>query len=654
MNTSVLRWKNWWIVLWLLACCLPAFGQSEKDDTAVEQIESFSSALTLRTDATLQVTETIKIISTGTNFQHGIIRTFPLSYPTRFGLCQRLELTDIQVKRDDVKEQFTLERDWNGQRVRIGDFGALLTPGAHTYTLSYQIAPEIAYYRDHDALLWDVTGSDWPVNVVTASATLTLPRVTSANGITPQGMIGARDSHDLDKPSSDVKAEVSDLGEVSLYSTRPLKPAEGLRLLVQMPKGVVTPPAFNAVFFFQDNPTLFWALIATLAMLAYYIILWVVTGREEARGPIVPRGTPPEQVSPAVARYLRTGACDHRMLAAALADMAVKRCIQLTKNGDIYSVSMVKDNLVRERDRRTAAGTEESALGLAPMTSEERALLSSLLLSGHTFTFIPANHGVIKEAMQRFTGILKQKYAAAFFTAPTQFVVIGAVLSLLALIGIGLSDASHNSWRESARSVVGLMMTGVGVYLLGTVIVKAWQQALGQAIEQLWAIIQTLFITLIVLALGLGGIYLLRYSSLQMVMLLIALGIVNLVFAAVLRRRTRHGQRILDQLEGFVLFLTTGRVDHRTEKKPERTTELFERYLPYAIALEVERAWSDQFIYNLSRDEGSKLTYTTEWFQVLDSRPLNIRTFIQALGSELPKAITQASLSTSNMVDETL
>ena len=256
--------------------------------------------------------------------------------------------------------------------------------------------------------------------------------------------------------------------------------------------------------------------------------------------------------------------------------------------------------------------------------------------------------------MQRFTGILKQKYAAAFFTAPTQFVVIGAVLSLLALIGIGLSDASHNSWRESARSVVGLMMTGVGVYLLGTVIVKAWQQALGQAIEQLWAIIQTLFITLIVLALGLGGIYLLRYSSLQMVMLLIALGIVNLVFAAVLRRRTRHGQRILDQLEGFVLFLTTGRVDHRTEKKPERTTELFERYLPYAIALEVERAWSDQFIYNLSRDEGSKLTYTTEWFQVLDSRPLNIRTFIQALGSELPKAITQASLSTSNMVDETL
>jgi len=665
MRTVTPHIRHWWIPFVLLLCCLPLYGQSEEGDNKDNaQVESFNSVLTLRPDATLQVTEKITFLSTRTTFLNGITRSFPLSYPTRFGLRCRLELTDIQVTSDDpnttqpgkesgTRISYTYQRDWNGQRILMGENNAILKPGEHTFTLSYQLAPEIAYFRDHDTLVWDVTGFDWPVSVNQASAVVKLPRVTNGNGISAQGMIGKRGSREIDTANSDVQAAITELGEVNFTLTKPLATPEGLRLLVKFPPGVVTPPAFNALFFFQDNPTLFWVLLATLVMLSYYITLWTITVRETAGGQIVPRSTPPEGVSPAVARYLRTGTCDHRMLASALADMAVKRGIKLTKNGTVYSVAMLKEDLVRERDRRATTGDEQSKLELTTLTSEERALLASLLLSGPSFTFIPENHGVIQEAMQRFTRILKAKYEALYFTAPTRFVVIGAVVSLLAMIGIGFADASHSSWREATHSVEGLVMTGVGVYLLGTVMLKAWQHALSQTIEQFWAIIQTLFSTVLVLACTAGGIYLLRYSSsMQMVMLLVVLGIINLVFAFLLRRRTAKGQRIHDQLEGFLLFLTTGRIDHRREKKPERTTELFERYLPYAIALEVERAWSDQFIYHLQRNEECTTAYCTEWFQVLDQRPLNFRAFIQALGSEFPKAITAASLSTSTMMDE--
>ena len=59
---------------------------------------------------------------------------------------------------------------------------------------------------------------------------------------------------------------------------------------------------------------------------------------------------------------------------------------------------------------------------------------------------------------------------------------------------------------------------------------------------------------------------------------------------------TREGRAVLDRIAGFRQYLSIAegeRLDRMTP--PKDTPELFERFLPYAIALGVENRWADRF-----------------------------------------------------------
>ena len=56
------------------------------------------------------------------------------------------------------------------------------------------------------------------------------------------------------------------------------------------------------------------------------------------------------------------------------------------------------------------------------------------------------------------------------------------------------------------------------------------------------------------------------------------------------------GQKLLDQIEGFRLYLSTAEEERlKVLHPPEKTPELFERYLPYALALDCENEWNAKF-----------------------------------------------------------
>jgi uncharacterized membrane protein len=57
----------------------------------------------------------------------------------------------------------------------------------------------------------------------------------------------------------------------------------------------------------------------------------------------------------------------------------------------------------------------------------------------------------------------------------------------------------------------------------------------------------------------------------------------------------------MDQLDGFKLYLETAESDRLNLQAPELTTERFEALLPYAVALNVEKPWSEAFSAALSR-----------------------------------------------------
>ncbi|MFZ4599556.1 MAG: DUF2207 family protein, partial [Terrimicrobiaceae bacterium] len=57
-----------------------------------------------------------------------------------------------------------------------------------------------------------------------------------------------------------------------------------------------------------------------------------------------------------------------------------------------------------------------------------------------------------------------------------------------------------------------------------------------------------------------------------------------------------EGQKIRDHIAGFRQYLAVAEADRlNLENPPERTPELFERFLPYALALDVSQQWAEQF-----------------------------------------------------------
>lgn len=63
-----------------------------------------------------------------------------------------------------------------------------------------------------------------------------------------------------------------------------------------------------------------------------------------------------------------------------------------------------------------------------------------------------------------------------------------------------------------------------------------------------------------------------------------------------LQAPSREGGKLLDQIDGFKQYLSVAEED-RLEflNPPKKTPELFERFLPYAIALDVENSWANRF-----------------------------------------------------------
>lgn len=69
-----------------------------------------------------------------------------------------------------------------------------------------------------------------------------------------------------------------------------------------------------------------------------------------------------------------------------------------------------------------------------------------------------------------------------------------------------------------------------------------------------------------------------------------------LVIGRYMPAKTKKGRYTLEHIEGFKLFLSVTDTDRLAfHNSPKKTPELFDAYLPYAIALGVERAWAEQF-----------------------------------------------------------
>jgi uncharacterized membrane protein len=146
------------------------------------------------------------------------------------------------------------------------------------------------------------------------------------------------------------------------------------------------------------------------------------------------------------------------------------------------------------------------------------------------------------------------------------------------------------------------------------------------------------------LGLQVVGFFIAQYVfSLTLMVLLAALIVLNLLFYRLLKAPTLTGRKVMDQIEGFKLYLTVAEKDRlNLLNPPERTPELFERYLPYALALEVENEWGEQFAEVLARAGAGGQPYTPVWYTGSYHGLGNSR-FVSDLGGAFPGAISSSA-----------
>jgi uncharacterized membrane protein len=63
-----------------------------------------------------------------------------------------------------------------------------------------------------------------------------------------------------------------------------------------------------------------------------------------------------------------------------------------------------------------------------------------------------------------------------------------------------------------------------------------------------------------------------------------------------MKRPTGLGRKLLDDMLGFKDYLEIAEKDElNLRNPPDKTPQLFERYLPFALAMGVEQKWADRF-----------------------------------------------------------
>ena len=571
----------------ILACGVAAFlgGWGASHPLAAqerEEILSFDVTVEIRDGNHMVVTEAITVRALGDEIKRGIYRDFPTSFPRSSGFG-RIEapFNVLSVERDGRGEPWAVEsiggpEGRGGVRVRIGNANVLVSEGVHEYTLRYETWRWVRFGEAEDQLYWNVTGNGWGFPIERASARIFLPGQVEPARVRLEAWTGAEGS----TAGAATSAWDAASGAAAFETTAPLAPREGLTVRITFPKGVVAPPSpdVEAMWFQMDWGG--WIAAAKVAgmVLALYLVMWIYVGQDPQRGAVVVQYEPPPGFSPAALGYLKARGYDQALLSATLVSLAVKGALTIEKEGRKWTL------------RRGGSLRE-------PLSTEEQGVLNELLGSRRELALTATHAKTLQKGIKKLKGSLAGDLEKRYFVLNRTWFAVGlgaSAVGFAVLVWRGQYGIAPEAWFFA----LWLSFWSIGV---GTLVIragKAWSAAVRGAGFGSWveAIFLSVFATPFVAA-EIFVFYLLTVRVPQhLLAAAAALGFLNVLFYHLLERPTMKGRGVLNHLDGFLRFLTAtdaDRLDRMTA--PARTPELFERFLPHAIALGVENRWAEGF-----------------------------------------------------------
>lgn len=619
-------------IAWLLIGSMHAFSDVAEYPKNGERILSFDSEITINKDASLLVVERIKVVAKGKEIRRGIYREFPIRYQNKFGANVFVEFDVVSIERDGKPENYHIEKALDSITIYLGSQDHYLDPGEYNYQIIYRTSRQFFYFDEFDELYWNVSGNDWNFALEKVTATITLPAAVPENKLTIYGYTGYRGSDERNYRHTLLNDQ-----QVYFETTEILEAQEGLTVRLQFPKGLIDQPSINDKlrYFLQDNTQAAICLTGMLAVLFYYLLVWRRVGKDPARDIIIPLYQAPTNLSAAATRFIfrGRGRYDNKVFTTAILSLTVKGYVKIEEDKQGY--------------RLVKTGSSHKVL-----TNDEQAVLDELKFSKvngqKVFELDSKNCQYLKNSALALAKCLKSNHLKNCFLDNRRFLARGVMGSFLVLVIL----APFGSLDQFGVLLFSVPFLGAGIWLL-FLIGRTWRKVVTTKSQRASAIMTAVVTTLFSMPVFLiGSIALQALASVispLMVIGLVGLYIINIGFSYLLKAPTIFGSQLLEQIEGFKMYLGTAEEDRISAiKAPHKTPELFESLLPFAFALDLENTWAEKFSELLSRAKADAAAYEPTWYSGDSWRTGGATGFTDSLSDRFSSTITSSSISPSS------
>jgi hypothetical protein len=324
------------------------------------------------------------------------------------------------------------------------------------------------------------------------------------------------------------------------------------------------------------------ALTAVVAVCGYYLFAWLLFGRDPKIGVLVASYEPPRSLSPAMIRYVWKQCFDDLTFWAGILSLVAKGL-----------ATMQAENGATRLQPHPSANAKQS------LPLEEQILLESLLRGkprkGIVITLLDPRTALAASDM---AAALHQSAVGRWFQENRNYVTAGICLSMIAVLAVAQPR------RPEEWGVLGLAfaLTAPAAFYLFLLTMRA--KDLFRALRQNFdptilrrGSVLFVFMVSCVASIVFGDVVLAGNFGWSVIAVAPFFTILNVMQLQWMKAPTRDGASLLNEIEGFRHFLKS--VEHLPMQRSDAPSDkagLYEKYLPYAVALEVEQEWGDRFL----------------------------------------------------------
>ncbi|WP_411195936.1 DUF2207 family protein [Rhizobium sp.] len=570
------------IFSWLMSCAILVFLTSCSDFDKEFTVQSAKSAVNVSLDGTALVSERFDISVKKAENYGGVYVDIPQRFTDASGGAHWRDFNLVTAQRDGGDEHYFKENNVPGYSIYIGEWHckncrADLPPGPGNIEIAYRLGRLVREEGDRQVLFLPAYMGRIHGQGARKIVTLTIP---------PGGVL--RRSH-LDPPAYEITQNAPNEILVSIAA------GKGDRVLpdieIDYPRGTFLSGTSDKLvrWWLSDHFLAFISILGPL-IASLFVALRLSLGRRSPPALTGLDSKTTEGISPALAAYLfRNWKAGAAMAAftASVCHLAVKRKFRISGFGEDAEASDLSAK--QARGKRKVTGARWYSLPDAtrlvferiererPVDDRRRVLYAWYGLEDELHKTVVAEYqklrGKDRWISRAIFSILTLGIAVAYFSGLLIFsaAICGILLTSLGAVSALLRPEERPSLADF-RQVLGVclglpVLMILSLYYIGTTEVISEQQPY-----------------LVAILLYIAGI---------------------IVVAATLRVPTPKQREIRDNVLSLDRYLR-GEIDG-----PAMSTECYEHHLPFAVALDVERCWTERF--NVWRESERMDAYAPDW-----------------------------------------